>query len=186
MFETETELSELQTLLDESLTRASDHLKSIIRSGERTLTADQLVRVASGMCTLALATVTAHAEPRISGADGHLLHGRWVVGTDRRAAKARQLTARQGVSAAYMRGEELGVFTHGQAVELNPIGKEFDPQWPAILEYLTDHYGESAFSWDEVVFYRIEPHWMVAYSVDPVGLLARTENATPNPATPSR
>lgn len=179
MFETETELSDLQTLLDESLTRSSTHLKSIIRAGERTLTADQLVRVASGMCTLALATVTANAEPRISGADGHLLHGRWVVGTDRRAAKARQLAARQGISAAYMRGEELGVFSHGQAVELNPIGRESDPQWPFILDYLADHYGESttASSWDEVVFYRIEPHWMVAYSVDPAGLLARTENA---------
>lgn len=85
-----------------------------------------------------------------------------------------------------MRGEELGVFTHGQAVELNPTGREFDPQWPVIRDYLTDHYGESAFSWDEVVFYRIEPHWMVAYSVDPAGLLAPTENPTPNPSTPSR
>lgn len=177
MFETETELSDLQTLLDESLVTSSNHLKSIIRAGERTLTADQLVRLASGMCTLALATVTAKGEPRISGADGHLLHSRWVVGTDRRAAKARQLTARQAISAAYMRGEELGVFTHGRSVELNPIDGESDPQWPFVLDYLRGHYGESAFSWGEVVFYRIEPHWMVAYSVDPAGLLARAENA---------
>lgn len=177
MFETETELSDLQTLLDESLARSSTHLKSIIRADESTLTAEQLVRVASGMCTLALATVTANAEPRISGVDGHLLHGRWVFGTDRRAAKARQLAARSGISAAYMRGEELGVFTHGRAVELNPIGGDPDPQWPFILDYLKGYYGESAFSWDEVIYYQIEPHWMVAYSVDPASLLARAEDA---------
>jgi hypothetical protein len=127
------------------------------------------------MCTLALATVTSHAEPRISGADGHLLHGRWVFGTDRRAAKARQLAARQGVSAAYMRGEDVGIFTHGRAVELNPAGRDPDPQWPFVLSYLKGFYGPAAFAWDEVVFYRIEPHWMVAYSADPASLVAAAE-----------
>lgn len=76
-----------------------------------------------------------------------------------------------------MRGEELGVFTHGRAVELNPIDGDPDPQWPFILDYLKGHYGESAFSWGEVVFYRIEPHWMVAYSVEPARLLAHVEKA---------
>ena len=177
MFETDAELAEMQTLLETSLSRSSTHLRSIIRAGERTLTAEQLVRVAAGMCTLALATVTAKAEPRISGADGHLLHGRWVIGTDRRAAKARQLAARSGVSVAYLRGEELGVFTHGRAVELNPTNDDDDPAWPAVLDYMTGHYGESPLAWGDIVFYRIEPGWMVAYSVDPTRLLAGAAGA---------
>lgn len=82
MRETSEELAELQTLLDASLTRSTAHLQSIINS-ERTLTAAQLTGILTGMCTLALSTVTATGEPRISGADGHFLHGAWHFGTAR-------------------------------------------------------------------------------------------------------
>ena len=98
MMESEAELEELQQLLDASLSRSTAHLRSIIKPGERTLTARQLVGVITGMCTLSIATVTAEGEPRISGIDGHFLHGRWIFGTDRGAAKARQLSARPAVS----------------------------------------------------------------------------------------
>ena len=73
MYETEAELAGLQALLDESLAGASEHLRAIIRPGERTLTAAQLVKVITGMSTLAVSSVTARCEPRVSGADGHFL-----------------------------------------------------------------------------------------------------------------
>lgn len=173
MFETPDELHSLQVLLDTSLAGSSNHLKSIIQPGESTLDAEQVVRVCQGMCTLAIATVTRRGEPRISGADGHLLHGRWIFGTHRQAAKARHLAARPGISATFMRGEQLGIFTHGHAVPLNPEGTSSDPTWPAIRDYLVNHYdGDSDDPfWDENVWYRIDPSWMVAYSTDPVGLL---------------
>jgi hypothetical protein len=147
MYETEAELDDLQTLLDTSLSRSTTHLRSIIREGERTLTATQLAAVLTGMCTLAISTVTARCEPRISAIDGHFLHGRWIFGTDRSAAKAQHLGARPAVSVAYLRGEELGVFTHGAAEILNPAGGADDPTWPSVLEYLTEHYGQSPMSW---------------------------------------
>lgn len=98
MFETPDELHSLQALLDTSLAGAGSHLKSIIRPGDSTLDAEQVVRICQGMCTLAIATVTRRGEPRISGADGHFLHGRWIVGTHRQAAKARHLAARPGIT----------------------------------------------------------------------------------------
>ncbi|GAA4904414.1 pyridoxamine 5'-phosphate oxidase family protein [Streptomonospora salina] len=178
MYETGTELDELQNLLDASLNRAGTHLRSIYGAdGERsaTLTAEQLTRVLTGMCTLALSTVTAEGEPRISGVDGHFLHGRWFVGTDRSAAKARHLAARPGVSVAHMRGEAVGVFTHGAAVPITPKDAE-DPEasgWPAVLEHLVAHYGESPMNWgDDIVYYRIDPHWMTAYCIDPDAVLS--------------
>ncbi len=120
MRETGAELDELQRLLDDSLARSSEHLRSIIRPGERTLTAAQLTSVLTGMCTLSIATVTAGGEPRASAIDGHFLHGRWIFGTSRTAAKAAHLAARPAVSVAHLRAEELGVFTHGTAEPLNP------------------------------------------------------------------
>jgi hypothetical protein len=179
MFETSAEISRLQELLDTSVNRSTSHLRAIVTPGERTLTAEQLVRVATGMCTLALATVTRTGEPRVSGVDGHLLHGRWVLGTDPSAAKARHLQARPAVSVAYLRGEELGVFTHGHARPLNPQDGPEDPRWPETLEYLRGHYGPEAFVWTDVIFYRIEPTWMVAYSPDPAAIVQTVTSPTP-------
>ncbi|MER8101442.1 pyridoxamine 5'-phosphate oxidase family protein [Kitasatospora sp. NPDC094016] len=166
MRETPDELHRLQALLHSSLSRSTAHLRSII-SDERTLTAEQLTRVLTGMCTLALSTVTAKGEPRISGVDGHFLHGKWHFGTARGSAKARHLAARPAVSAAHLRGEDLGVFTHGTVEILNPHGGEPAADWPDLLAYFRDFYGDDAFDWDnDVVYYRLHPHWTAAFAPD--------------------
>lgn len=175
MRETEAELNELQTLLDTSLSRSTTHLRSIIVAGERTLTARQLVDVITGMCVLAISTVTANGEPRISAVDGHFLHGHWVFGTDRSAAKAKHLAARPAVSVAHLKGEALGVFTHGLAEVLNGAEGRDDPEWPSVLEYLIEHYGDSPLNWGDSVYYRLRPSWMVAYGV-PGELLANVRD----------
>ncbi|MCD0484367.1 pyridoxamine 5'-phosphate oxidase family protein [Streptacidiphilus sp. ASG 303] len=165
MRETPEELAALQALLDASLSRSSAHLRSI--TAGHTLTAEQLTRVLTGVCTLALSTVTAGGEPRISGVDGHFLHGTWCFGTARSAAKARHLAARPAASVAHMRGEDLGVFTHGTVETLNPEAGGPAADWPDLLAYVKGVYGEDAFDWDgDVVFYRLHPHWMTVYAPD--------------------
>jgi hypothetical protein len=165
------ELAALQALLDSSLAGSTGQLRSIVT--ERTMTAGQLTGVLTGMCTLALSTVTAHGEPRVSGVDGHFLHGTWYFGTARGAAKARHLAARPAASAAHMRGEDLGVFTHGTVRTMNPEGAEPAEEWPALLARLKDFYGADAFDWDrEVVYYRLMPHWMTVFAPDPAKLAA--------------
>lgn len=163
MFETEDELARLQALLDASLSHSTEHLRSIV-GPERTLTAERLAHKLTGMCVLSLATTTARGEPRISALDGHFLHGRWVFGTSRTAAKARHLAARPAVSVSHLRGEDLGVFVHGDAVELNPENAEPHPTWAGVLAHLTGHYGSSPLTWGDVVYYRLEPHWMTVYA----------------------
>jgi general stress protein 26 len=165
MRETPEELKELQALLEASLSRSTSHLRSIVTAN--TLTAEQVTRILTGMCTLALSTVTAKGEPRISGVDGHFLHGKWHFGTARSAAKARHLAARPAVSVAHMRGEDLGVFTHGTVDILNPDNGELAADWPDLLAYFKDFYGDGDdyFDWDnDVVYYRLHPHWMTAYA----------------------
>jgi hypothetical protein len=172
MQESDAELTELQALLDTSLAQATGHLRSIVRPG-RTLTAAQLVQVITGMCTLAVSSVTASGEPRVSGADGHFLHGCWVITTERSSAKARHFAARPAISAAHLRGDDLGVFTHGRVEELNPAAPPPATHRPAILDHLTQHYGSSPLSWGDVVAYRVRPHWMIAFAADPAAQLAQ-------------
>ncbi len=175
MKETQEELAAMQSLLDRSHAGASDHLKSIIDDG-RTLSAREIVGLMSGMRVLSFATVTARGEPRVSALDGHLLHGRWTVGTSRGSPKGRQLLARPAVSAACIEGEEVSVFTHGHAVELaGDELAEVDAHWTA-------HYGSSPLSWGDVVMARIEPTWMVGFASDRTKVLA--ERGVPQEVRP--
>ena len=99
MLETSEETAALQSLLDASIARATGHLRAII-TDERTLTAELLVGLLTGMKVRSVATVTAAGEPRISAHDGHLLHGTWTFSTSGTSAKAKHLAARPAVSTA--------------------------------------------------------------------------------------
>jgi general stress protein 26 len=157
MLENSDDLATLQTLLDASHARSTEHLRGIIND-DRTLSAAQVAALLTGMRVISVATVTAHGEPRISAMDGHFLHGTWTFSTSRTAAKARHLAARPGVSVAHVDGEALAVFSHGRAVEIggDELGR-VDAHWTA-------HYGSSPLSWGDVVLYRLEPTWMVGYA----------------------
>ena len=124
MKETAAEVTALQQLLDAAYQRSTEHLRNIITDPRR-LTADELVRVLTGMCTVNLATVTARSEPRISAVDGHFLHARWVFTTAGSAAKARHLKARPAASISYVDGERVGVFSHGEVEFLTPAHADF-------------------------------------------------------------
>src|SRR5262245_60003072 len=168
MQETPEEIEALQRLMDASHARSTEHLRNI-SYGNRQLTADDLHKLLTGMRVLNAATVTATGEPRISAVDGHFLHGRWVFTTSGSAAKARHLRARPAISIAYVDGERLGVFTHGEVEFLD----EGHPERQPIDEYLTRHYGSSPTSWgDDIVFCRVQPSWMVGYAFDRVAVLA--------------
>jgi len=159
MLETPHETSALQALLDASHARATGHLRSIIND-ERTLTAEQLVALLTGMKVLSVATVTASGEPRISALDGHFLHGTWTFGTSGTSAKARHLERSPAVSVAHIDGEELALFSHGYAELLEP-----GPQRDEVDAHWTAHYGSSPFSWgDDIRMYRLRMTWAVAYA----------------------
>ena len=159
MLETPDETASLQALLDASHAKASGHLRNII-DDDRTLTAEQLVALLTGMKVLSVATVTAAGEPRISALDGHFLHGTWTFGTSGTSAKAKHLAARPAVSVAHVDGEELALFSHGRAelIEPGPDRDEVDAHWTA-------HYGSSPYSWgDDIRMYRLRMTWAVAYA----------------------
>ncbi len=160
MRETAAELDSLQELLDRSHRSSSEHLRGII-TDDRRLSARDVAALLTGMRVVAVATVTAHGEPRISALDGHFLHGTWAFSSSGTSAKARHLAVRPGVSVAHVDGEELAVFSHGRAERLN----DTDPRWETTLAHLTEHYGSSPLDWgDDIRLYRLRPHWMVGYA----------------------
>ncbi|HYO39474.1 MAG TPA: pyridoxamine 5'-phosphate oxidase family protein [Nocardioidaceae bacterium] len=169
MRETDAEVEALQALLDASHARATDHLRSII-SDDRVLSAQDLVRLLTGVKVLSVATVTARGEPRISAMDGHFLHGTWSFGTSGSSAKAAHLSARPQVSVAHVDGEQLGVFSHGRAEQLVAGDADLDET----VAHWTRHYGRSPLELGpDVRLYRYRPTWMVGYAADREALLAQ-------------
>lgn len=159
------DLDELQALLDRSIGGAGGHMRSIISPGERTLTAQQLTNALQGICHLAVATVTSKGEPRVSAADGHFIGGKFYWGTASSALKIKHLRKRPALSAAHLRGDDLGVFVHGTA-HLIEAG---DPWFDRMIDHWLTVYGADPGDDGntELTFVRIDPHWMVAYSPNP-------------------
>jgi general stress protein 26 len=169
MLENAEEIAALQRLLDRSHAGATSHLRSIVHAG-RTLCAEDLAGLLTGMKVLSVATVTARGEPRISALDGHFLHATWTFSTAGASAKAQHLQRRPAVSVAHIDGEELGVFSHGRAERMRPG----DDDWEETLAHWTAHYLSSPLSWGEDVrMYRLDPHWMVGYAADRTEILSR-------------
>jgi len=63
MFETETELAELQAMLDAHMAKANAHMRAIVTK-DRRLNARQVATYLHGTKHVAFATVTSKGEPR--------------------------------------------------------------------------------------------------------------------------
>ena len=163
MYETAAELADLQALLDASVAGATEHLRSIVVPGRRTLTArDVAAELADVVCVLNVATVSARGEPRLSAVDGHFLHGRFYFTTVASAAKVTHLRARPAISVGYTPRDGLGVWVHGSATFLD----EHSAQWAQLDEHAALMYGSSPTTFgDEVEFVRVDPAWMVGFAM---------------------
>lgn len=165
MDETPQEMAALQDLLDRSAARANPHLTSIVTPGRR-MSARRLVAEAQGIAVLAVASVTAAGEPRISAVDGHFRHGAWWFGTAAEAAKIRHWRARPAASAAWTPRDGLGVFAHGAVEFLDRA----DPRRAELMAYLTHLYGVDPETFSETdeppVYLRMDASWMIGYAAD--------------------
>jgi general stress protein 26 len=142
VFETASELTSLDELLDASFQKAGAHLTGII-SSDRRLSAADLARYLVGVRHLVLATVSAKGEPRCSAVDGLFIHGRFWFSTSGESVKAKHLERRPAVSAAHVIGDDVGVFVHGHARVVRGGPGEADELRP----YWTEVYDSSPEDW---------------------------------------
>jgi hypothetical protein len=154
----DSDLADLQQLLDDSFARSSEHLRSIM-TPERRLSAAALVEALPCPAVLNIATVTAGGLPRISAVDGHFMHDAWHFTTDATSPKARQLIARPAISASYTPRDGFGVFCHGSAIAL--AGDER----AELREHFREVYGADPEDWGTIAYFRIEARWMTGFAM---------------------
>ena len=140
MHESSADLARLQEALDRSYAEAGPHLLRII-TPERRLSAEQVAERLTGMCLLALATVTADGRPVVGPVDGIFFRGSFHFGSSPDSLRFRHIRARPQVSATHLPGEELAVTVHGRAVPVDvqsASGAEFRQ---AVLDIYVPRYG---------------------------------------------
>ncbi len=163
MHETTEDIASLQELLDRSYARAGSHLLSI-HTPERRMTAEQVAERLTGMCLLALATVTADGRPIVGPVDGIFYRGAFHVGSSPDSVRFRHIRARPHVSATHLPGEELAVTVHGRAV---PVDHRTDEGFRAtLLEIYVPRYGAEfeEFIDSGPVYARIDAERMFTFS----------------------
>ena len=121
MRETATDLERLQTLLSESVDRASAFLRESFEMPAHSLSAAQLSAHLDGALTVALATVTARAEPRVSPIGAVFVRASFCVPTVAESARARHLARRPAASLTYYEGIDMAVIAHGDTENLRLV-----------------------------------------------------------------
>ena len=135
MYETEKEISELQSLLDHSYQNAGEHLLSIHTPAWR-MSAVDVCECLTKVCVLNLATVNSGSRPYVAPVDGLFLNGKFWFGSSNSSFRFRHIRQNPWVSAAHTRGEEISIVIHGKAVEVDVASGEFE----ALHDYCREIY----------------------------------------------
>jgi hypothetical protein len=166
--ETQDQIDALQELLDRSYARGGEHLLRI-HTPERRLGAQDVVTRLTGVCLLALATVTADGRPIVGPVDGVFYQGRFHFGSAPQSVRFRHIDARPQVSATHLPGEHLAVTVHGRAVPVDIHGEAGAGFRRTLLDIYVPRYGPE---WEEFldsgpVYARIDADRMFTYAMAP-------------------
>jgi hypothetical protein len=170
MYESQADIDALQSLIDRSYANAGAHLRAI-HTPERRLHAEQVIDHLTGMCLLALATVTAEGRPIVGPVDGIFYRGAFHFGSSPDSVRFRHIRARPYVSATHLPGEHLAITVHGRATPVDITERDSGFR-QALLEIYTPRYGPE---WEEFldsgpVYARIEPDRMFTFAAPAVPL----------------
>src|SRR5215475_11334543 len=168
MHESPADLAVLQELLDNSYASAGAHLLSI-HTPERRLSAEQVAERLTGMCLLALATVTADCRPVVGPVDGIFYRGAFHFGSSPDSVRFRHIAVRPQVSATHLPGEELAVTVHGRAVPIDIRSEQSAGFRRTLLEVYVPRYGAE---WEQfldsgVAYARIDADRMFTFAMPP-------------------
>ncbi len=166
MHESSADIAILQELLDRSYAGAGSHLLSI-HTPERRLDAEALAERLSGMCLLALATVTADGRPVVGPVDGIFYRGSFHFGSAPDSVRFRHIRRRPQVSATHLPGEQFAVTVHGRAVAIDVGGEEQAGFRQTLMDIYVPRYGPE---WEKFldsgpVYARIEAERIFAFAL---------------------
>jgi pyridoxamine 5'-phosphate oxidase-like protein len=161
MRESPADLERLQALVDRSIEGAGPFLRNSFEMPERSLSAEQLVDRLQGSLTVALATTTARAEPRVAPINALFVRGAFHVPTVAQAARTRHLAARPAASLTYFEGTDMAVIAHGHVAIIDAN----DPAFAELDAVQVESGSESPTEWQgDAVYLRLDAERLFTYA----------------------
>lgn len=167
MRETEDDVAWLQSVLDSSIERAGAYLRSSFRMPDHSMRAGQVIALLDGILEVALASVTAKGEPRVSPTGALFWRGRFYVPTLAAAARVKQLRRAPATSLTYYQGVDIAVIVHGRAAFIEPADEDF----AELYELQQETSGQNVRGWGENPLYiRVDPEVIYTFVREPATL----------------
>ena len=160
MYETTEELQSLQVLVNDSIDHAGTFLRQSFQMPAHSLSARQFVHFWGGVQTIALATVTKNAEPRVAPIGALLFHGRFYVPTVLTALRTRHIMRRPAISFTCYQGNDLAVIVHGDAT----VVQTDDPEFFAVGAFMHETSGQNIGKWDDGIFLQVIPRTLYTFA----------------------
>jgi len=161
---TDQDLVELQKLLDRSAASAGSFLKQTFELPGHDLTAPQLTRYfEERVRAVAIATVTAKGEPRVSPVGAVFHRTKFHIPTAEHSMRVRHLRKRPAISLTHFELNVIAVILHGRAEIISPDAAEFEEL--EIPEQ--ERWWHALRANGQGVCLRIEPERMFAWAKDP-------------------
>jgi len=161
MFESPTELADLQRLLDASFKLAGERMLVAHTPGQR-LTAQQLAGF-RGVRLVAVASVNTKKEPRVAPRSAAFLHGRFYLAANTKSTMVRRLWVDPAVAITYFENHLL-IVGHGSVGFL----RRGEPQFSSISPEWTKAFngGKNALEGIDI-FLRVDATHLVAFAQHP-------------------
>jgi putative heme iron utilization protein len=133
--ETETSLSNLDSIIRDSLRKASSHTKEVY--GKNPLTATELTEMANARVLTLAATVRPDGRPHLSPTDFVAVDGTFYLGVDEATARFRNLKENSAIMVMLADGSKRQAILEGNAKFLDMNGETAKK----VLEALKKKYG---------------------------------------------
>ncbi len=146
-------LDALDELIEESIDKAGSFLRESFKMPEHSLAARQIAAHLKGTLNVALATVSARGQPRVTPIGAIFFRGRFYIPTVAHAARRRHIEAQPAVSVTYFEGVDLAIIVHGKATLI----REGDPAFDAIDAAYREVAGQSVLQWGEGLYVAVAP-----------------------------
>ena len=160
MFETETELEELQKLLDASFDRAGKQLSGFDETNR--LSAHELSGF-KGIRLVAVATVNSKGEPRVAPRSAAFLHGKFYLAANSKSILVQRLSRTPLLGITYFENRLL-IMGHGTAAPFREGTSTFEalrPEWVKAFKG-----GKDALEGIDTLI-RVDADHMVAFAAKP-------------------
>ena len=164
---TDDDVAALQALLERSALSAGDFLRDTFEMPGHALTARQLTGYfEQRIRSVAVATVTARGEPRVSPVGAFFYGAKFHIPTAAQAVRVRHLRSRPAISLTHFVLNSIAVIVHGRAEILTPEHPQF-ADLASLDTMRPEKWWRALHDQRRGVIVRVEARLMYAWAKDP-------------------